>query len=88
LQAAFVQRSHYDVKNLILLILSKITDFTHHRFFHSLKTELVHHCHFVTPAEVKQEIFEYIEVFYNRKRRHSANNYRSPADYERGPKVA
>ncbi len=57
-------------------------------FFHSLKTELVHHCDFSTRAEAKQEIFEYIEVFYNRKRRHSANNYRSPADYERLPKVA
>jgi transposase InsO family protein len=32
-------------------------------FFHSLKTELVHHCDFATRAEAKQEIFEYIEVF-------------------------
>jgi transposase InsO family protein len=31
-------------------------------FFHSLKTELVHHCDFATRAEAKQEIFEYIEV--------------------------
>jgi len=51
-------------------------------FFHSLKAELVHHCDFATRSEAKQEIFEYIEVFYNRKRRHSANDYRSPADYE------
>jgi transposase InsO family protein len=29
-------------------------------FFHSLKTELVHHCDFATRAEAKQEIFEYI----------------------------
>jgi len=57
-------------------------------FFHSLKTELVHHCDFSTRAEAKQEIFEYIEVFYNRKRRHSANDYSSPADYERLPKAA
>jgi transposase InsO family protein len=57
-------------------------------FFHSLKTELVHHCDFATRVEAKQEIFEYIEVFYNRKRRHSANDYMSPADYERVPKVA
>jgi transposase InsO family protein len=40
-------------------------------FFHSLKTELVHHCDFATRAEAKQETFEYIEVSYNRKRRHS-----------------
>ena len=57
-------------------------------FFHSLKTELVHHCDFATRAEAKQEIFEYIEVFYNRKRRHSANDYRSPADDEMLSKVA
>jgi len=36
----------------------------------------------------KQEIFEYIEVFYNRKRRHSANDYSSPVDYEMLPKAA
>jgi len=58
-------------------------------FFHSLKTELVLlHCDFATRAAAKQEIFEYIEVFYNRKRRHSANNYMSPADYEMLPKTA
>ncbi len=57
-------------------------------FFHSLKTELVHHFDFATRAEATQEIFEYIEVFYNRKRRHSANNYMSPADDEMLPKAA
>ena len=57
-------------------------------FFHSLKTELVHHCDFATRAETKQEIFEYIKVFYNRKRLHSANDYMSPADDEMPPKVA
>ncbi len=57
-------------------------------FFNSLKTELVHHFDFATRAEAKQEIFEYIEVFYNRKRHHSANNYISPADDEMLPKSA
>lgn len=52
-------------------------------FFHTLKTELVHHRCYQTRAEAKQEIFEYIEVFYNRERLHSANNYWSPVDYER-----
>jgi len=37
-------------------------------FFHSLKTELVHHERFKTRAEANQAIFEYIEVFYNRQR--------------------
>lgn len=43
-------------------------------FFHSLKTELLHHCQFKTREEAKQTIFDYIEVFYNRQRLHSANN--------------
>lgn len=51
-------------------------------FFHSLKTELVYLSHFNTREQAKQEIFEYIEVFYNRERLHSANGYLSPVDYE------
>ena len=51
-------------------------------FFHTLKTELVHHEKFKTRAQAKQAIFQYIEVFYNRKRRHTANDYLSPAEFE------
>lgn len=51
-------------------------------FFHTLKTELTHHCQFKTREDAKQAIFEYIEVFYNRERIHSANDYMSPIDYE------
>lgn len=51
-------------------------------FFHTLKTELVHHEDFRARAEAKQAIFEYIEVFYNRVRLHSSNGYMSPMDYE------
>jgi transposase InsO family protein len=51
-------------------------------FFHTLKTELVHHEQFKTRDEAKLSIFEYIEVFYNRERSHSANGYLSPVDYE------
>ncbi len=50
-------------------------------FFHSLKTEL-HHERFKTRAEANQAIFEYIEVFYNRQRLHSTNDYMSPVNYE------
>ena len=57
-------------------------------FFHSLKTELTHHCRFKTRVEAKQAIFEYIEVFYNRERLHSANDYLSPVDYEIQQKAA
>lgn len=51
-------------------------------FFHILKTELVHHERYQTRAEAKQNMFEYIEVFYNRERLHSANGYLSPVNYE------
>ena len=51
-------------------------------FFHTLKTELTHHEDFKTREEAKQAIFEYIEVFYNRVRLHSSNDYMSPVDYE------
>ena len=51
-------------------------------FFHTLKTELTHHVFFKTRDDAKQAIFEYIEVFYNRKRIHSTNDYLSPADFE------
>jgi transposase InsO family protein len=52
-------------------------------FFGTLKTELVHHCHYQTKAEAKTDIFEYIEVFYNRVRRHSALSYQSPVNFEK-----
>lgn len=51
-------------------------------FFHTLKTELTNHCQFNNIQEAKNVIFEYIEVFYNRIRIHSANNYLAPAQFE------
>jgi len=52
-------------------------------FFSSLKTELVDHEDYHTKSEAKQSLFEYIEVFYNRRRRHSYLGYISPVEYER-----
>ena len=51
-------------------------------FFHTLKMELVHHDQYRTREEATKAIFEYIEVFYNRERIHSSNDYLSPVDYE------
>jgi putative transposase len=51
-------------------------------FFASLKKELIHHEDYQTRAEARASIFEYIEVFYNRVRRHSALDYLSPVEYE------
>jgi transposase InsO family protein len=51
-------------------------------FFASLKKELVHHEDYETRAQARASIFEYIETFYNPKRRHSSLGYVSPAEYE------
>lgn len=51
-------------------------------FFATLKTELVHHERYPTRAAARQSVFEYVEVFYNRLRRHSALGYVSPHDFE------
>jgi transposase InsO family protein len=51
-------------------------------FFASLKKELVHHEDYQSRAEARRSIVEYIEVFYNAKRRHSSLGYVSPAEYE------
>ena len=44
-------------------------------FFKTLKTEMVYHTRFETRAQARLEIFDYIEIWYNRKRRHSAIDY-------------
>jgi len=51
-------------------------------FFGSLKNELVFHEDYKSRAEARQSIFEYIEVFYNRQRRHAFLNYMTPVEYE------
>ena len=50
--------------------------------FHTLKTEHVYDYRYETRAEARQSIFDYIEMFYNRQRRHSALGYRSPLSFE------
>jgi len=52
-------------------------------FFASIKTELIHTGRFATREQASSAIFEYIEVFYNRERRHSTLDYLSPVEYER-----
>jgi putative transposase len=52
-------------------------------FFASLKKELVHHEDYVTREEARSSLFAFIELFYNRVRRHSSLGYRSPFEYER-----
>ena len=57
-------------------------------FFHSLKTECVGFEDYKSHSEARASIFNYIELFYNRKRRHSAIGYRSPMAYEKALNVS
>jgi putative transposase len=52
-------------------------------FFGTLKTELVHGERYRSKLEARLSIFEYVEMFYNRQRSHSALGYRSPEQYEK-----
>jgi putative transposase len=54
-------------------------------FFGLLKRERVNRVRYRTRDEARADIFDYIECFYNRKRRHSYVGYLSPADYELQP---
>src|SRR5690554_8183784 len=51
-------------------------------FFHSMKVEAIQYEPIMTRSEMRQTIFEYIEVDYNRTRRHSALGYLSPVNFE------
>lgn len=51
-------------------------------FWSTLKRDLIHRRHFATRAQARAAIFEWIEVFYNRTRLHSALGYQSPVDFE------
>ena len=52
------------------------------RFFWSLKHERTNFCDYAALKEARQSVFEYIELFYNPRRRHSALVYLSPEEYE------
>jgi transposase InsO family protein len=51
-------------------------------FFGTVKTELVHHEHYLTHQQARQSLFEWIECWYNRRRRHSSLDYLSPEAFE------
>jgi putative transposase len=55
-------------------------------FFHTLKVELIYREDFDTHEQAQTAVFEYIEVFYNRQRCHSANGYLAPLAYEQALK--
>ena len=51
-------------------------------FFAILKTELIQHRRYQSRRQAKNDIFEFIEVFYNRQRRHAFLNYMTPVEFE------
>jgi putative transposase len=51
-------------------------------FFSTIKTELIHRQRWTGRLELRSAVFEYIEVFYNRRRLHSSLNYKTPAEVE------
>lgn len=57
-------------------------------FFHTLKVEEVYPCLYATRTEARHRIFDYIEVFYNRIRRHSYLDYLSPEEFEHRWRIA
>lgn len=57
-------------------------------FFHSLKTEWVVFEDYKTRSQARSSLFSYIELFYNRKRRHSSLGYKSPMDFENAMAVS
>lgn len=57
-------------------------------FFSTIKTELIFHNRYQSRKQAKKDIFEYIEIFYNRIRLHSTLDYKSPEDYENERKTS
>ncbi len=57
-------------------------------FFATLKRELIYRCHYLTRQQAKTDIFDFVETFYNRVRRHSALGYLSPVRFEQLAAVA
>lgn len=51
-------------------------------FFHTLKTRLIHHRKYEAMEELNRDLFWYIEIYYNRERKHSANNWMTPEQKE------
>ena len=51
-------------------------------FFHTLKTQFIRHHKFLTRYEAELALFQYIEAYYNRRRRHSSNGWMSPTEFE------
>ena len=82
--SAVVQRllMHHDIRQSMSRTGSCYDNAITETFFHTLKTELTYWERHETRDQAKLNIFEYIEVFYNRQRLHSALGYKTPEEFE------
>lgn len=74
--------AHYDVTASMSGVGHCYDNAAIESFFHTLKTECVHFEKYKTRAIAENHIFDYVETFYNPKRRHAYLGYMSPRDYE------
>lgn len=76
--------AHYNVRSSMGAKGSALDNAVAESFFSTLKNELIHHCDFKSREIAKAAIFEFIELFYNRKRLHQTLGYRTPMEFEEG----
>lgn len=79
-------RQHLSMNNMIQSMSGKGNCYDNamtESFFHTLKTELTHHEKYESRTQARHSVFEYIEVFYNRERLHSALDYQTPEEFKR-----
>lgn len=74
---------HHDIRSSMGAKGSALDNAVAESFFSTLKNELVHHCDFKNREIAKAAIFEFIELFYNRKRLHQTLGYRTPIEVEK-----
>ena len=78
-------REHLSKNNMIQSMCGKGNCYDNavtESFFHTLKTELIHHEKYQTKTQARLSVFEYIEVFFNRERMHSTLGYKTPVEYK------
>jgi putative transposase len=75
--------AHHDLRSSMGAKGSALDNAVAESFFSTLKNELVHHCDFKSREIAKSALFQYIELFYNRRRLHQTLGYRTPIEVEK-----
>ena len=77
-----LRRKSADLKAAVVTNAARGGELCRRSFFHTLKTEWVMHCDYKTRDDARVSLFDYMEVFYNRQRRHSSIGYEAPLPFE------